>query len=81
MGRTVSEAVMKEPNLLKGGAVFDQAHSEKMIAILDSANPPIQGEARAFALFCAGIVDSVFHKVKTDNPKAVSDMKGFGIRR
>lgn len=72
---------MSDAKNLKGGVVFDQAHSEKMQRILDSANPPIQGEARAFALFCAGIVDSVFHKVKSDNPNAVSDMKGFGIPR
>lgn len=72
---------MSDANILKGGVVFDQAHSEKMLKILDATNPPIQGEARAFALFCAGIVDSVFHKVKTDNPKAVADMKGFGIPR
>lgn len=68
------------PNL-KGGVAFDQAHSVKMLAILDSSTPPVQGEARAFALFCAGIVDSVFHKIKTDNPQVVEGMKGFGIPR
>lgn len=72
---------MRDADSLKGGVVFDQAHSEKMLAILDASTPPVQGEARAFALFCAGIVDSVFHKIKTDNPQTVEGMKGFGIRR
>lgn len=70
---------MSDGNILRKGAEFDQAHSRKLQKLWDDPSPEARAECRAFALFCAGITDSVFHKVKTDNPKAVDGLIGFGI--
>lgn len=70
---------MSEDPILRKGVEFDQAHSRKLIQLWDDPSPEARKECKAFALFCAGITDSVFHKVKTDNPKMVEGLAGFGI--
>lgn len=70
---------MNGPAFMKGGATFEQAHTEKLKKLLEDSTPEGQKSSRAFALFCAGIVDSLFHQLKVTNPKMVEGMKGFGI--
>ena len=65
--------------IMRKGMEFDQAHSRKLEQLWDDPSPEARKECRAFAMFCAGITDSVFHKVKMDNPKAVEGLIGFGI--
>lgn len=66
---------------------FDQAHTKKLTELWDRIHPvnsmdrfrKEHRECREFAFFCAGIVDSLFHKLKTDCPQAVKGFKGFTI--
>jgi hypothetical protein len=72
---------MSADPILRKGIEFDQAHSRKLEKLWDDPSPEARKECRAFAMFCAGITDSVFHKVKLDSPKMVEGQIGFGIPR
>ena len=60
---------------------FDQAHTKKLADLWEkmNASPAEAKQCRMWAMFCAGIVDSLFHKLKTDCPEAVKGFKGFTI--
>lgn len=68
---------------------FDQAHTKKLNDLWQkmSEDPWASDydkkakECRMWAMFCAGIVDSLFHKLKTDQPEMVKGFKGFTIPR
>jgi len=64
---------------MKSGAIFDQAHSKKLKRLLEDNSPEGQKKAQAFSMFCAGIVDSLYHQLKLTNPSMVKGTKGFGI--
>jgi hypothetical protein len=78
---------VKEFGMLKSGVTFDQAHSQQFSKLWEELKASeFKSEAHlkgieAFGLFCAGIVDSVFHNLKVNSPHLVKDQKGFGIPR
>jgi len=64
---------------MKSGVTFDQAHSQKLKRLLEDPTPEGRKKAVEFAMFCAGIVDSLYHQLKITNPRMVAGTKGFGI--